>query len=97
MNQFGQLRRIAISFLISVVLNGIAVTIDFYIDPRQAKLSAMQNAAVALLKPAEALTARFVSGHGGGQILALVVFSVLMYTLVAWVAISLPIWWRRRA
>lgn len=96
MNPTRSLWRIAISFLISVVLNGILVIIDFSIDPRQAKLSTIQNTVVGLLRPAEALTTRFVPGHGGVQILALVVFSVLAYALVAWAILSLPIWWRHR-
>ena len=92
----GHLRRIAISFLISVLLNGILVSIDFSINPRQAHLSTPQNIAVMLLRPAEALMARFVPGHGGAQIVALVGFSIIIYALVAWLALSLPTWWRYR-
>jgi hypothetical protein len=92
-----QLWRIAIAFLISIVLNGILLTIDFSIDPRQANLSRVENIVVGLLRPAEALTARLTPGHGGAQISALILFSVVVYTIVAWVVLSLPIWWRRRA
>ena len=97
MNSFVQFRRVAVAFLASIVLNCVLVAIDFSIDPRQPKLSAIQNAVVGLLRPAEALSMRFAPGHGGVQILALVVLSVLVYALVAWVLLSLPIWWRRRA
>lgn len=97
MNQFVQLRRFVIAFLVSIVLNCVLVAIDFSIDPRQAKLSIIQNAVVGLLRPAEALTMRFAPGHGGMQILALVLFSVFVYALVVWVILSLPVWWRHRA
>jgi len=97
MNQFVQLRRVVIASLASIVLNCVLVAIDFSIDPRQPKLSMIQNAAVGLLRPAEALTMRFAPGHGGEQILALVLFSVVFYALVAWVILNLPVWWRHRA
>jgi hypothetical protein len=91
-----QLSRIAIAFLISIVLDGILLAIDFSIDPRQNKLSRVEGTVVALLRPGEALTNWLAPGHGGAQILALVVFSVVVYTIVAWVVLSLPVWWRSR-
>jgi hypothetical protein len=97
MESFVQLRRIVIAFLVSIVLNSVLVAIDFSIDPRQPKLSTLQDTVVGLLKPAEALTMRFASGHGGVQLFTLVLFSVLVYALVVWVILSLPVWWRRRA
>jgi hypothetical protein len=97
MNRFGQPWRIATSFAISVILNGFLLTIDFFIDPRQRNLSIVQKSVVALLRPAESLTESLTPGHGGGQILALVLFSVLLYTLLAWLVLSIPIWWRHRA
>ena len=87
---------IAIAVLISIALNGIMLTIDFSIDPRQEKLSRIESIVVVLLKPAEGLTMWLAPGHGGAQILALVAFSVLVYSVVAWVVLSLPIWWRHR-
>lgn len=97
MNSFAQFRRVAVAFLVSIGLNCVLVTIDFSIDPRKPKLSTIQNAVVGLLRPAEALSMRFVPGHGGAQILALVIFSILFYALVAWFILSLPMWWRHRA
>jgi hypothetical protein len=97
MRSHGHLYRLAIAFLISIGLNIILVAVDFSIDPRRAELSRIQRWAVRLLSPAEALTMGFAPGHGGAQILALVVFSVLVYAITAWVVLSLPAWWRRRA
>jgi hypothetical protein len=71
--------------------------VDFSIDPRRAELSRIQRWAVRLLSPAEALTMGFAPGHGGAQILVLVVFSVLFYTITTWVVLSLLAWWRHRA
>jgi hypothetical protein len=87
---------IAIAFLISLALNCILLAVDFSIDPRQEKLSGVEDVVVRLLRPAEALTMWLVPGHSGTQILALGIFSVLVYTAVAWVVLSLPIWWRHR-
>jgi hypothetical protein len=85
------------AFLISIGLNVILVAVDFSIDPRRAELSRIQRWAVRLLSPAEAMTMRLAPGHGGAQILALVVFSVLVYAITAWAILSLPAWWRHRA
>jgi hypothetical protein len=85
------------AFLISIALNVILFTVDFSIDPRRAELSLIQRWAVHLLSPAEALTMGFAPGHGGTQISALVVFSVLVYAITAWMILSLPAWWRHRA
>ena len=85
------------AFLISIALNLILFAVDFSIDPRRAELSRIQRAVVSLLSPAEILTVGFAPGHGGAQILAVVIFSVLVYAIVVWVALSLPAWWRRRA
>lgn len=93
----GQLYKLAMAFLISIGLNAILFAIDFSIDPRRGELSQIQRWAVGLLSPAESLTMGFAAGHGGEQILALVLFSVLVYAIAAWVALSLPAWWRRRA
>ena len=88
--------RLAVAFLISLALNSVVLTVDFWIDPRQAELSTSQRFVIWLLRPAEMLTNRLTPGHGGLQILALAMFSVLIYTFGAWVALSVPVWWRRR-
>ena len=92
MRPIRQLWRIAIAFLISITLNGILFGIDFSIDPQRDRLSRIENIVVSLLRPAEALTMWLAPGHGGAQILALVVFSVLVYTIVSWVVLSLAGW-----
>lgn len=85
------------ALLLSIGLNAILFAVDFSIDPRRAELSRVQRWVVSLLSPAELLAVGFAPGHGGGQILALVVFSVLVYAIAAWLVLSLPTWWRRRA
>jgi hypothetical protein len=88
---------IAIAFLISIALNGILLAIASSVDPRQENLSRVASAANALLKPAEALTEWLAPGHGGTQIVVLFGSSVVVYAVVAWVVLSLPVWWRHRA
>lgn len=89
-------RRIATSFLISVVINVPLLVIDFDVDPRQSRLSTIEKIVVGLLTPAERLTMWLFPGHGGGQILSMALFSVVFYAVVVWLALSLPIWWRKR-
>jgi hypothetical protein len=91
------LYRLAMALLASICLNLILLAVDFSIDPRRAELSRIQHLAVRMLSPAEALTERFAKGHGGPQVMALVVLSVLVYAITAWVVLSVPGWWRRRA
>jgi hypothetical protein len=97
MKRFGQLWRIVIAFVVSTVLNGFLLAIAFSIDPKREKLSGIETIANNLLKPAAALTQRLMPGHTGAQIAGLFIFSLLVYTLVAWVVVSLPLWWRHRA
>ena len=91
------------AFLISIGLNAILFAVDFSIDPRRGELSGVQRWVVRLLSPAESLTwhlqwvTAFAVGYGRERILALVAFSVLVYAIAAWVALSLPAWWRRGA
>jgi cbb3-type cytochrome oxidase subunit 3 len=91
-----QIRRIVFALLISVVLNGFLLAVAFSVDPRQRHQSDTANIANALLKPAGALTAQFVPGHGGEQPVMLFVFSVFFYAVAAWAVLSLPGWWRHR-
>jgi hypothetical protein len=92
----GHLHRLAPAFLISIALNGVLVAIASSIDPRQENRSRIASIANALLMPANALTERLAPGHGGVQIVLLFMFSIFVYTVVAWVALSLPVWWRNR-
>ena len=91
-----QLWRVAVAFLVSLALNGVLLAIASSIDPRQENLSRIASIANALLRPADALTEWLASGHGGAQIVILFVSSVVVYTVVTWVALSLPVWWRHR-
>ena len=91
------MRRLPIVLLISIALNLVLFALDFSIDPRQEALSRIQHLVVLLLTPAEALTTSLAPGHSGVQIVALVLFSVMVYCIVAWVLISLPVWWHNRA
>ena len=96
-NRFGKLWRTVIAFVVSLVLNGFLLVVAFSVDPRQEKLSGIQRVANVLLEPAGGITDQLVPGHGGTQIFALILFSVLIYALLAWVVLSLPVWWRHRA
>ena len=88
------LRRLILALLISIGLNVFLLAVAFSIDPRREELSRNERWANALLMPAGKLTDALVPGHGGAQIVALVLFSVAFYTAVSWVALSLPVWWR---
>jgi len=90
-------RRLPIALLISIALNLVLFAVDFSIDPRQEPLPRIQHLVVVLLTPAEALTTRLAPGHGGAQIVALVLFSIVVFAIVSWVALSLAAWWRNRA
>jgi hypothetical protein len=92
----GSLRRLILALLISTGLNVLLLTVAFSIDPHREELSRNQSWANSLLMPAGKFTDALVAGHGGAQIVALVLFSVAFYTVVSWVALSLPAWWRRR-
>ena len=91
-----QVWRMVIAFLISIALNGVLLAIASSIDPRQADLSRIASVANVLLGPANALTEWLAPGHGGAQIAALFISSIVLYTGVAWVALSLPVWWQHR-
>ena len=93
----GLLRRFHSALAISFCLNIALLAIDFSIDPLRRELSRTERLVVALLGPADALTTRLVPGHGGTQIAAFAVFSFAFYAVMAWVFLSLPVWWRRRA
>jgi len=87
---------IMIAFLVSIALNGVLLAVASSIDPTQENLSRAASIANALLKPAGAFTEWLAPGHGGAQIVVLFGSSVVVYAVVAWVAISLPGWWRQR-
>jgi len=56
----------------------------------------IESIADALQEPPAQLTMELVPGHSGTQVFMMFLFSFLMYTAMAWVALSLPRWWRRR-
>lgn len=90
------MRRLPIALLISIALNVALFAVDSSIGPRQESLSRLQHLVVVLLTPAEGLTTLFAPGHGGAQIVALVMFSVVVFAIVSWAALSLAAWWRIR-
>lgn len=88
--------RVTVAFLASAALNGFLLVVAFSINSKEDKLSRIERIANALLKPAASLTEQLAPGHGGAQILALILFSILVYTVLVWVVLSLPRWWRHR-
>ena len=91
------LYRLALAFLISIGWNVILFAVNFSVDPRQQELSRIQRRAVGLFSPADALADGFRPSHGGPQIPALILSSVLIYALATWLVLTLPEGWRRRA
>jgi hypothetical protein len=89
------MRRLSIALLVSIVLNLALFAVDFSIDPRQEAPSRTQHLVVVLLTPAEALTTRPAPGHGGAQIVALVLFSIVAFAIMSWVTLSLAAWWKQ--
>ena len=83
MESLSRLSRLPLAILISIVLNVVLCVMDFSIDPRQGTLSPIQHFVVTALTPAEGLMMAMTPGHSGAQIFALVVFSVVFYTVVA--------------
>src|SRR5436305_609945 len=51
----------------------------------------LQQVVLTLLGPADVLTTRLMPGHGGAQIAALVAFSFALYSIIAWLFVSLPL------
>jgi phosphoglycerol transferase MdoB-like AlkP superfamily enzyme len=92
----GYVGRLVMALMLSIGLNVTLLAVAFSIDPRRAELSRIERWSNFLLSPAAALTATLVPGHTGTQIVALALFSFVFYAALAWVAISLPAWWRTR-
>ena len=92
----GYIGRLVIALLLSIGLNVLLLAVAFSIDPRRAELSRIERWSNFLLSPAATLTATLVPGHTGAQFVALTLFSFAFYAALAWVAISLPAWWRTR-
>jgi len=95
--EVGLIRRIISALLVSAVFSAVVLAVDFGINPTQEGLSKAQTAAVALLTPAEFLTEQSAPGHSGVQIVVLAVWTLALYTVLAWVALSLGAWWRSRS
>jgi hypothetical protein len=90
------MQRVAGAFVISIILNGALLAVSISTDPRQEHLSTIESIADALLEPPAQLTMELVPGHSGTQVFMMFLFSLLMYTAMAWVALSPPRGWRRR-
>lgn len=84
------------AIVLSIAFNVVLLAVAFSIDPRKAELSRIERWSNFLLSPAATLTAALVPGHAGAQIGAMALFSFAVYAALAWVAISLPAWWRTR-
>ncbi len=89
-------RRVLTAFLISFVLNCILVALSFSIDPRRYPPSTFEKIVDVLDAPAGAMTDWLAPGHGGTQVAVGIVFSLAIYAVLTWVALSLPVWWRHR-
>jgi len=96
-------RRLAIAFLISIGLNSFLFAVSLSINPHNpAPTSGVERIVDALSAPSSAF-AEWIAppGHGGAHfviaLIAAVVFSVCFYAALAWVLVSLPVWWRHRA
>jgi hypothetical protein len=96
-------RRLAIAFLISIALNSFLFAVSFSINPRNpVPNSGVQRIVEALSAPSSTF-AEWVAprGHGGAHfviaLIAAVASSVGFYAALAWVILSLPVWWRHRA
>lgn len=78
----GYLGRLVMAFMLSIGFNAVLLAVAFSTDPRRAELSRIERWGNFLLGPAAALTAALVPGHGGAQIVALVLFSFAFYAAV---------------
>jgi len=104
MNPLKHYRRIVIAFLISIALNSFLFAVSLSINPRNPvpPNSGVQRIVDVLAAPSSAF-AEWVAprGHGGAHfvitLIAAVVSSVGLYAALAWVLLSLPVWWRHRA
>ena len=103
MNLLKRYRRIAISFLFSLALNSLLFAVSLSINPRKpVPTSGMQRIVDALSAPSSTF-AEWVApgGHGGTHfviaLIAAVASSLVFYAALAWVILSLPVWWRHRA
>jgi hypothetical protein len=77
--------------------NIILFQIAFSVDTRQAELSPLEQVAVVLLEPFDALTIRIAPVHLGERIAAQMIFSVLLYSIALWLLVSVSAWLRHRA
>ena len=82
--------------LFSLTLNGMLLVVAFSVDPRREELSRIENIADALLRPAGMFTEQIVPGHSGAQVTLLFLSSIFFYAVIAWLLLSLPVWWRHR-
>jgi hypothetical protein len=96
-----QRRRVRIGLLTSLILNGILIVLALTVVNRQDRssslvrlldfLSGPSNAVAEVVAPRGHDAAHFV----GGAIVS-VVLSILLYGVVVWFLLSLPVWWRDR-
>jgi hypothetical protein len=97
-----QVGRVRIAFILSVVLNVFLFVVSLSINPsRKGSTSETARVLDVLSAPSTAF-AEWIAprGHGGAHfvvaLIAAIVSSVVFYAALAWVVLSLPIWWRHR-
>ena len=88
------LRRTAVALIMSIVLNSILMGIPFFVAPEKFQSSAIGKIVNALGRPGGAFTELLLPGHDLPQVILLIISSVLFYTVLAWLMLTL-IFWRR--
>ena len=96
MNFAKQSSKIGVALFISVVLNGIFISVSLRNDPTVYPPSKAQSVVNMLTAPAGTIAEWLAPGHGGKQILALIITSVILYAMMTWCVLSLPGVWRQR-
>lgn len=93
--------RLRIAILISLMLNGVLIVLALTVANRQDRSSSIVKLLDMLTSPSTAI-AEFVAPRGhdaahfvGGAIAAIVT-SIVLYGLLGWFLLSLPLWWKRR-
>src|SRR5258707_796987 len=94
-NVRGQIRRLLIAILISVILNFVLIIVTSAIDPERLVASRLGTIINALGRPGGAFTEWFSPGHGGIQIAIIIVSSIAFYAGIVWITLTAWNWLRR--
>ena len=76
------------AFMISLVLNGVLLTIPSFFDPTKYPVSTVGKVVDALGAPGGVIVDRFFPGHDLTQAVIMLTCSVAFYAIVAWVVLS---------